>query len=245
MNLIGDPGTTELGYLLLLAGVLLLAIVFAVQTALLSRRLRQREALGRQMEELAYFDPLTQLPNRRLLSDRLQRALYAAERQQSNAAVYFIDLDDFKSINDRFGHAVGDQVLAGLARVWSEELRAIDTLARWGGDEFVVVTDGIASAADIHSVVERLQRAISVPLEVMGHAVTVRMSLGVAVGCEGQELPAKLIQCADSAMYRAKRSGEGHDYEVVGRPECLKRIAGLGFVPSLPAAEAEYVRVTA
>jgi len=245
MNLIGDPGTTELGYMLLLAGTVLLAIVFAIQTAMLSRRLRRREAHGREMEELAYFDPLTHLPNRRLLFDRLQQALYASERQHACTAVYFIDLDSFKEINDQHGHGLGDHVLQELARRWLGELRAIDTLARWGGDEFVVVTDGIESAADIHTVTERLHIVTRMPIEIEGKQVFVAMSLGVAVGCEGSESPEDLIRCADSAMYRAKRTGGPHDYEIVGRPECLERINGLGFIPSMPGVTAEYVRVIA
>lgn len=245
MDLIGDPGRTELGYLLLLAGTLLLAVVFAIQTMVLSRRLRQHQAHGRQMEELAYFDPLTKLPNRRLLLDRLQQALYTSERQNTSVAVYFVDLDTFKEINDRFGHAVGDRVLAELAQRWSAELRATDTLARWGGDEYVVVTNGIVSADDIHSVVERLQNVTAEPLDVTDHEITVSMSLGVAVGRLGSESPGDLIKCADVAMYRAKRSGnEGH-YEIVGQPECLKRITGLGFVHSLEDNGAGYVRITA
>ncbi len=245
MDLIGDTGTTELGYLLLLAGTLLLAVVFAVQTAMLSRKLRQREAHGRQLEELAYFDPLTRLPNRRLLLDRLQQGLYAAERENSNVAVYFVDLDSFKVINDRYGHNVGDRVLTDLATLWSAGLRATDTLARWGGDEFVIVTDGIDSAKDIHTVIERLKNAVNAPLEVMGQEVAVQMSIGVAVGCQGIESPEDLIRRADAAMYRAKRSGDEHEYEIVGRPDCLKRITGLGFIPQINAGEAEYVRVTA
>ena len=176
MDLIGTPNTTELGYLLLLAGAILLAIVFAIQTALLSRKLRLREAHGREMEELAFFDPLTHLPNRRLLRDRLQRALYSAQRNQQGAAVYFIDLDRFKEINDRFGHALGDEVLAELSRRWSSGLRATDTLARWGGDEFVVVTEGIASAADIETVIHRLQRVAASPVQINGEQVDIQLS---------------------------------------------------------------------
>ena len=245
MSLIGDPGTNELGFALLLLGTLLLAIVFAIQTAILSRRLRKHEAHSRQMEELAFFDSLTRLPNRRLLSDRLQQALHASERNQSSTAVYFVDLDSFKEINDQFDHTVGDAVLTELARRWTAELRATDTLARWGGDEFVVVTEGILSASDIHSVSRRLESVVRAPLAVMGHEVTVSMSIGVAVGCEGSNDPEDMIRCADVAMYRAKRSGES-GYEIIGKAACIERIAGLEAEPALESSPAtEYVRVLA
>ncbi|MEZ4521853.1 MAG: GGDEF domain-containing protein [Thermomicrobiales bacterium] len=246
MNLVGDPGTTELGYALLLLGTLLLAIVFAIQTAILSRRLRQREAHGRLMEELAFFDPLTRLPNRRLLGDRLQHALYASERYNQGTAVYFVDLNSFKEINDRFGHEVGDSVLAELARRWQAELRATDTLARWGGDEFVVVTEGITSIADIQSVIARLQHVVDAPMVLNDHEVEITMSLGVAVGCRGMEQPEDLIRCADVAMYRAKRSGRSDDYEIVGKPACIERIAGLSVeADARSASDSEYVRALA
>lgn len=247
MNLIGDPGTTELGFALLLLGTLLLAVVFAIQTAILSRRLRKHEAHSRQMEELAFFDALTRLPNRRLLYDRLQQALYASERNQSSTAVYFVDLDNFKEINDQFDHTVGDVVLTELARRWTNELRATDTLSRWGGDEFVVVTEGIMSASDIHSVSKRLQDVIDSPLTVMGNDVTLTMSIGVAVGCDGSDDPEDLIRCADVAMYRAKRSGEVSGYEIIGKAACIERIAGLEAEPPSPLTfpATDYVRVLA
>ncbi len=245
MDLIGTPGGTELGYLLLLAGTTLLAIVFAIQTVILSRNLRRHRAHSRQMEELAYFDPLTKLPNRRLLLDRLQQALHTAEREHSSAAVYFVDLDTFKGINDAYGHDVGDQVLTELSRRWSSELRATDTLARWGGDEFVVVTSGIVSADDIHSVVERLRSVTVEPLAVAGRQIALSLSIGVAVGHVGTDSPEDLIRCADAAMYRSKRSGADEQFEIVGRPECLTRITGLGFVQELHANGAGFVRVTA
>lgn len=245
MDLIGDTGRTELGFLLLLAGSLLLTVVFAIQTAVLSRQNRRHRAHNRQMEELAYFDPLTRLPNRRLLLDRLQQALYASERQGVSVAVYFVDLNSFKAINDRFGHAVGDRVLTELSKRWSESLRATDTLARWGGDEFVVVTSGIENAADIHTVVDRLQAVTNNSFTVDEREISLSMSLGVAVGHKGSESPEDLIRCADAAMYRAKRSGAEDGFEIVGRPECLKRITGLGFVPNPESNDTGYVRITA
>ncbi|CAN5781991.1 hypothetical protein BH23CHL2_BH23CHL2_05440 [soil metagenome] len=246
MNLIGDLGSTELGFALLLFGTMLLAIVFAIQTAILSRRLRQQEAQRNQMEEIAFCDPLTRLPNRRLLLDRLQRALYTAERENSNTAIFFVDLDNFKQINDRFGHATGDAVLEELARRWGAELRAVDTLARWGGDEFVIITGGIMSASDIHLVAGRLQHASSAPLSVMGHQIQLSISIGVSVGCVGTDEPEDLIRCADVAMYRAKRSGGKPAYEIVGKAACIERITGLELEPAVPApAATEYVRVLA
>ena len=243
VNLIGDPGTTELGYLLLLAGALLLVVVFAIQTAMLSRKLRQREAYSRQMEELAYNDPLTGLPNRRLLFDRLQQALHMAERDRNTTAVFFIDLDQFKSVNDQHGHDVGDHALIELGRRWSAALRATDTVARWGGDEFVAVTAGINSEADIRTIVDRLKEVCDAPLELTTEQIWIRLSLGVAVGCLGDEHPEDLIRRADAAMYRAKRAGTSPNYEIVGQPEALERIAGLPYSPGQTTNETEFVQV--
>lgn len=243
MDLIGDPGATELGFAMLLGGTMLLAVVFAIQTALLRRKLRKREAYSRQMEEMAFVDQLTGLPNRRLLFDRLQQALYAAERNRQTTSVYFIDLDQFKSINDRYGHDVGDNVLRDLGQRWADAFRATDTVARWGGDEFVAVISGIDSADDIRNVVERLQSASNEPFVQDGQSVSVKLSVGVAVGCLGAEAPEDLIRRADAAMYRAKRSGNAPGYEIVGRPECLAHIAGLAYAPSTVSEETEFVRV--
>jgi diguanylate cyclase (GGDEF)-like protein len=226
MDLIGDPGTRELGYVLLLFGTVLLAVVFAIQTLLLSRRLRLREEHGRRMEEMAFVDPLTRLPNRRLLLDRLQHALYASDRQQTSAAVYFLDLDEFKTVNDEFGHDVGDQVLSMLAERWMGTLRAVDTLARWGGDEFIVLTEGMTSSEDIHAVLDRLRGTLDEPIVVDGHEIKLTLSAGVALACTGAENPADVIRCADAAMYRVKRSDDRHEIEIVGLDCCFERLAG-------------------
>lgn len=225
MDLIGDPGSRELGYLLLLAGTVLLAVVFAIQTVILSRRLRLREEHGRKLEELAFVDPLTRLPNRRLLLDRLQHALYASDRQKTSAAVYFLDLDEFKTINDEFGHDVGDQVLATLAGRWSGALRAVDTLARWGGDEFIVLTEGMTSTADIHALLDRIRHTLDEPIVIDGNEIRLTLSAGIALGCSGEDNPADIIRCADAAMYRVKRSSDRHEIEIVGRDCCFERLS--------------------
>jgi len=246
MDLIGDPGSREVGYALVLLGTLLLAIVFAIQTWLLSRKLRRQIEQSRRLEEMAFIDPLTGLANRRLLLDRLQRSLHVAERNNSITAVYFLDLGDFKSINDRFGHETGDRVLRGLAERWLAHLRAVDTVARWGGDEFVIVTEGISSAADLRAVVRRLRAATSEPFVLEGEPVTIEISIGVAVGCKGTDAPEALIRCADAAMYRAKRSGEAPHYEIVGQRDCIARLSGLAAdAERNPDPEAEFVRVLA
>ena len=242
VNLIGDPGTTEFGYALLLAGTALLAIVFAIQTAMLSRKLRKREAYSRQMEELAYNDQLTGLPNRRLLFDRLQQALHAAERDRNTTAIFFIDLDEFKAVNDKYGHEIGDQVLLGLGRRWSAALRATDTIARWGGDEFVAVISGVNSVADIRTIVDRLKTVSEAPLE-QTHNIRIQLSVGVAVGSLGSEVPEDLIRRADAAMYRAKRAGASPKYEIVGRQETLERIAGLPYVPDPAASDTDFIQI--
>jgi diguanylate cyclase (GGDEF)-like protein len=246
MDLIGDLGTRETGFVLVLFGTTLLAIVFAAQTWMLSRQLRRQAEQSRQLEAIAFNDPLTGLANRRLLFDRLQRSLHAAQRNRNVTAVYFLDLDNFKTINDRFGHDAGDEVLRGMAQRWTSHFRAVDTVARWGGDEFVIITEGIDTAADVRSVVARLRRATSEPFMLEGEPVVIEISIGVAVGCRGSDNPEALIRCADAAMYRAKRSGEAPHYEVVGQRECIEMLSGFAADRARnPDPEAEFVRVLA
>lgn|SRR5690606_2001091 len=246
MDLIGDPGSREIGYGLVLFGTVLLAAVFAIQTWLLSRRLRRQIEQSKRLEAMAFIDPLTGLANRRLLLDRLQRSLHVAQRNRNVTAVFFLDLDNFKDINDRFGHDAGDRALRDLAERWMSHFRAIDTVARWGGDEFVIVTEGINAAADIRAVVRRLREATAEPFVLEDERVTIEISIGVAVGCNGTDDPEALIRCADAAMYRAKRAGEAPHYEVVGQRECIAKLSGFAADASRnPDPEAEFVRVLA
>jgi diguanylate cyclase (GGDEF)-like protein len=153
---------------------------------------------------LATHDLLTGLPNRTLLMDRLGRAL--AEGGPGHA-VLFLDLDDFKAVNDRFGHATGDALLSAVGRRLAETLRPSDTPARFGGDEFVVLLLDVATPQDALSVAERVLRAIRQPFAVNGQMLTAKTSIGVALSDLAHGWPTELLRDADIALYRAKEAG--------------------------------------
>jgi diguanylate cyclase (GGDEF)-like protein len=150
-------------------------------------------------------DPLTGLANRALVLDHLELALARAGRRSSLAAVIFLDLDDFKLINDTLGHQAGDEILVGIAERLGAAIRPSDTLGRWGGDEFVVLCEDFDRASDTPIVVARLSAAFDAPFATLGSDFRVSASIGVAVSGGGCDRPAELIHAADCAMYQAKR----------------------------------------
>ncbi|SEI58490.1 bifunctional diguanylate cyclase/phosphodiesterase [Achromobacter sp. NFACC18-2] len=158
-----------------------------------------------QVRYMAHHDTLTGMPNRRLFRDRLLSAL-AASRDRSTAVLY-LDLDNFKSVNDTLGHQSGDELLRLLAKRLPKHLREQDTLARLGGDEFAVVLPNIAEQDDVRKLAERLIEAVRQPFEIAGHTVPVSVSIGIAMS-EAQSLSADhLLRYADMALYEAKRNG--------------------------------------
>lgn len=167
-------------------------------------KLKESEA---HIRSLAYFDPLTNLPNRRLFYDRLGMALAHAHRNKGRLAVIFVDLDYFKQINDNQGHTAGDTLLQGVAKGLQEVVREDDTVARLGGDEFVVVLSGISGHEYVIEVVERIIDRINQPLHLIGGDVQVTCSIGVSLYPEDGTDVEALIQNADTAMYRAKELG--------------------------------------
>jgi diguanylate cyclase (GGDEF)-like protein len=196
--------------------VLLAAVVVAalgLRMALLTRRadLFGRVQAGRvaQLGRMALHDPLTGLPNRTLLEDRLAMAVAGQRRSGSVLAVLFCDLDRFKLVNDSLGHDSGDAVLLVIAERLQRAVRATDTVSRLGGDEFVVLCPDLKGEAELIEVVERLLAVLSEPMEVAGHEVVVSGSVGVSV-VQGGSAPtslADLVREADAAMYRAKANG--------------------------------------
>lgn len=178
----------------------------AIQVALRDITLqRQRE---RQLEQLAHFDALTNLPNRALLSDRLQQAMMQVQRRGQRLAVVFLDLDGFKAINDRHGHDAGDQLLVAISANIKKALREGDSLARLGGDEFVVVLLDLADVAASEPMLNRLLEAVAQPVPFQGHELRVSASLGVAFYPQAQDVAAdQLLRQADQAMYQAKLAG--------------------------------------
>ena len=161
-----------------------------------------------ELSRMAFHDSLTGLPNRALLLDRLEQALLRSGRHGSPVAVLFLDLDNFKLINDSLGHDAGDALLRGVADRFRRATRAGDTLARFGGDEFVVLLEQAADASEAMASADRFATALREPIEVEGRTMVVEASIGVALSGPGRERPADLLRDADLALYRAKVSGK-------------------------------------
>jgi len=160
----------------------------------------------------ALHDPLTGLPNRNLFLDRLQHALSVAARRRTSIAVLFLDLDQFKLVNDSLGHAAGDELLAAVAPRLEQALRPGDTVARFGGDEFAILAEDVGNERGATRIAERIAEALARPFILREREHFVSASTGIAIG-GGSELPEGLIRDADSALYRAKEHGRG-GYEI-------------------------------
>ena len=156
------------------------------------------------LRRAARTDSLTGLPNRTLFLDRLTQSIARLEREDSAIAVLMLDVDDFKPINDSWGHVVGDSVLAELAARLESAVRRGDTLARWGGDEFVAVCHGLDGRADVESLAERMVRAATHSARHAGATLSIRVSVGIVIIESWQATPTEAVEAADAAMYRAK-----------------------------------------
>ena len=161
-----------------------------------------------QLEHIAHYDVLTGLPNRLLLSDRLQQALLQVQRRKNFLAVAFIDLDGFKAVNDNYGHATGDELLILLTLRMKTVLREGDTLARIGGDEFVAILVDLERPEDFRQILTRMLLAASDPIAIGNTTIQVSASIGVTLSPHDCPDPAVLIDHADRAMYAAKQSGK-------------------------------------
>jgi diguanylate cyclase (GGDEF)-like protein/PAS domain S-box-containing protein len=172
----------------------------------------ERQAVEDAIRERAVHDPLTGLPNRVLFVDRLEHALARLGRQESLAAILFLDLDHFKLVNDSLGHHVGDELLAAAAPRLKHALRGSDTVARFGGDEFGILLEDIASERDAIETAERIAATFARPFVLSGSEHFVTTSIGIALATGGERAD-ELIRDADAAMYRAKDRGRAR-YEV-------------------------------
>jgi diguanylate cyclase (GGDEF)-like protein/PAS domain S-box-containing protein len=167
-----------------------------------------RKAAEEEIKHMAFYDPLTLLPNRRLLRDRLQQSVAHAKRESTQLALLFVDLDKFKPVNDQFGHAVGDQLLQAVAHRLSACVRETDTVARVGGDEFVLLLPTIASVADVILVAEKVHTVLRQDFVLQGgECVRISSSAGIAIYPDHGADDAALTQNADAAMYQAKVAG--------------------------------------
>jgi diguanylate cyclase (GGDEF)-like protein/PAS domain S-box-containing protein len=174
-----------------------------------ARDISERKAFEKQLTHQAFYDSLTGLPNRQLFHDRLNQALARAGRRHGGVDLLFLDLDNFKQINDSLGHQAGDRLLAEAAIRLRACVREENTVARLGGDEFVILLEHLAPDADAVLVAERISEQFTKPFTVEGHDFTVSVSIGIALGNAGQERADFMLRDADVAMYRAKSSGKG------------------------------------
>ncbi|MDO6824207.1 7TM diverse intracellular signaling domain-containing protein [Marinobacter sp. 1_MG-2023] len=181
-----------------------------------AQRTSELEAAKAELERQVVKDPLTGLDNRYGLMTHLEEVLQRAQRRDELLAVILIDLDGFKPVNDQYGHEAGDELLKAIARLLQQEARETDCVARIGGDEFVVVTENIASEGSVMEVGERLRKAITQPVALpSGKSVSIGASVGITIGRGGEQAGSDLIRRADDAMYRVKRAGKNDVYLLV------------------------------
>jgi diguanylate cyclase len=180
------------------------------------RDITERKSAEARIQHLAYHDPLTGLPNRNLLMDRLDHDLAQASRNDRKLAVLFVDLDRFKTINDTLGHAVGDVLLDHVGARLKETLREGDTIGRLGGDEFVIVLPSVLLARDAAQVATKAIRVLSAPFSIAGHELHVTASIGIGVYPGDGEDRDTLIKHADVALYQAKDRGR-NNYQFFSR----------------------------
>ena len=206
-------GSPFVGPLVILAG-LAVAVLAARAQALRRESLRLRRSLARsrlvemELKRQAFHDPLTKLANRALFIDRVEHALARGAREPRSVAILFLDLDDFKSVNDSLGHAAGDELLMGVAQRIRACVRPSDTTARLGGDEFAVLLEDAAVVEGAIPTAERILHSLEKPFHIEGVEVSVRASVGIALGALPEIDTSRLLRNADAAMYRAKARGK-------------------------------------
>lgn len=179
-------------------------------TASLSLEIQKRREMEKELEHQAYHDALTKLPNRSLFIDRLDQALKLAHRSKTILAVLFLDLDNFKKINDSLGHDTGDKVLIEIARRLNANLRVMDTIARLGGDEFTLIISDFEDTQFIHEVVLKLFNILQQPMIINEQELYATCSIGISIYPDDGETSEALLRNADSAMYKAKESGRNN-----------------------------------
>ncbi|BDI15903.1 hypothetical protein ANSO36C_17050 [Nostoc cf. commune SO-36] len=180
-----------------------------IGAVLVFQDITKRKQTEAQLLHNAFYDGLTELPNRVLFLDRLRQTIERSKRRSDYYfAVLFLDLDGFKKINDRFGHGMGDDFLVAIARRLESCLRGGDTVARFGGDEFTVLLEDIKDISDATNVANRIQDSLRLPVNLNGYQLSTTASIGITWNFSNYEEPATLLRDADIAMYRAKRQGK-------------------------------------
>ncbi|MBI5889914.1 MAG: diguanylate cyclase [Nitrosomonadales bacterium] len=174
----------------------------------IARDITERKRAEKKIAHLAHYDYLTDLPNRALFLDVLNHSISLAKRNKHKAAILFLDLDGFKKVNDALGHDTGDMLLKDVAKRIKETIRDSDTVARVGGDEFILVLDNIESHDNAALVARKIIAALAQPFDLKGQHCRVGGSIGISMFPENSKTPEKLIQQADEAMYLAKQSGK-------------------------------------
>lgn len=159
------------------------------------------------LKHLAYHDPLTGLANRIYLEKRMDEAIKIAERHEERMATVFIDLDNFKPVNDKYGHAVGDYILKKIAKRLLENARINDTVSRFGGDEFIIIVTGVHKMSDIEIAVNKILSIIRQGVRLNGKSVFLTASVGVSIYPENGKRSKELMRKADMAMYKVKEKG--------------------------------------
>ncbi len=177
----------------------------------------EQMAFEKDMLRLALYDSLTELPNRRLLSDRINQSIRCSDRNQTKLGLMIIDLDNLKPVNDKFGHAVGDSLLKAVAtRLININHRKTDTIARLGGDEFVILLPEINSTIDIEAFAEKVVRQLSEQFSIEGHMIDISASIGIAIYPDHANDELTLMNSADSALYQVKKNKK-NGYEMFGK----------------------------
>jgi diguanylate cyclase (GGDEF)-like protein len=186
-----------------------------------ARDITERKRVHKQIQHQAHYDALTGIPNRTLFYDRLAQGIGLARRERYELALLFLDLDKFKAVNDDLGHEAGDEVLRTAAARIRRLLRESDTVARIGGDEFVVILPRIAGRQDAADVAAKIVEELAVPFELSdpreyAHPVSIGCSVGIALFPGDADSPDRLVVAADAAMYLAKRDGSGFRFRGPG-----------------------------